>query len=184
MRIKALGCALVLGWSASALAQEAKPPPFTFALHGFISASLYAQDANIGPSDGQLASYGAAPTVALKLPSKDKLIFNGDVRQSRFNFSLAGPKIFSGTTTPRAVLEIDFMGGFGSGANGDTSLTPRLRFAYAEIDTGNGTRIVAGQANDLMFAMPPTSLSHIGQPYGYGAGNIGWRRPAAFGFHS
>jgi hypothetical protein len=185
VRVQALGRALLLlAFAAPALAEDAKPAPFTFSLHGFISASLYAQDANIGPSDGQLASYGAAPTVALKLPSKDKLILNGDVRQSRFNFSVGGPKIFSGTTTPRAVLEIDFMGGFGSGANGDTSLTPRLRYAYAEIDTGSGTRIVAGQANDLIFAMAPTSLSHIGQPYGYGAGNVGWRRPAAFGFHT
>jgi hypothetical protein len=61
----------------------------------------------------------------------------------------------------------------------------RLRIAVAELSWQNGAhRLQFGQQNDLIFAMAPTSLSHIGQPVGYYTGNSGWRRPGAFGFHT
>jgi hypothetical protein len=209
VRMRALGSALLLGWASAASAQqppaqepppnvsketegEAKPPEtkpmppaFTFALHGFVSGSVYFQDANLGPSEGQQSLFvNNQPAVATRQPNTDKLVFGGDVRQSRFNFSVAGPKVFSDAATPKAVLEIDFFGGFGSGNYGDVSLTPRLRWVYAELDFGGGNRLLAGQTNDLIFTMAPVSLAHIAFPYGYGAGNIGWRRPGLFGFHN
>jgi hypothetical protein len=153
-----------------------KPPTFTFALHGFVSASFYTQTAVTGPSEGQQALWASAPL------HTDKSVFGGDVRQSRFNFSVAGPKVFAGAT-PKAVLEIDFFQGFGAGSYGDVSLLNRMRLAYSELDWGSN-RLAFGQANDLIFVIAPTSLSHIAFPFGYEAGNIGWRRPAIWGFHS
>ncbi|HEX9291335.1 MAG TPA: hypothetical protein VF904_17575 [Anaeromyxobacteraceae bacterium] len=197
MRLLALAAASLLGFSATALAQEAKPaegappaeapkppppPQFKFELHGFVSGSIYAQDANLGVSEGQQALFVNAQTAAARAPNTDKLVLGGDVRQSRFNFSLAGPQVLSGAT-PKAVLEIDFFGGYGSGNYGDVSLLPRLRFAYGELNWG-ANRIQVGQNNDLIFAMAPVSLAHIAFPYGYGSGNIGWRRPGVFGYHS
>ncbi|HEX7624052.1 MAG TPA: hypothetical protein VF400_10815 [Anaeromyxobacteraceae bacterium] len=203
MRIQALAGALIL-WSTVAQAEEpqptdlgktpseeakaeapkAPPPAFAFALHGFVSSSLYLQDANLGPSEGQSALYVNAQSATLKQPSQDRLVFGGDVRQSRFNFSVTGPKESAFGATPKAVLEIDFFGNFGSGNYGDVSLTPRMRWAYAELDWGGGNRFLAGQNNDLIFTIAPASLAHIAFPYSYGAGNIGWRRPGIFGFHT
>ncbi|GEJ56407.1 hypothetical protein [Anaeromyxobacter diazotrophicus] len=201
MRIHALAGALLLCWTTVSHAEEPKPtdlgktpteeakaeapksPPFTFALHGFVSGSVYMQDASLGPSEGQQSLFvNSQPP---KQPNADKMIFGGDVRQSRFNFSVAGPQLPAfGGATPRAVLEIDFFGGFGSGNYGDVSVTPRLRWAYAELDWGGGNRVLFGQTNDLIFTIAPASLAHIAFPFGYGSGNIGWRRPGIFGFHT
>jgi len=186
-----IAAAVILAWSAAAQAQtqsppaeppKPTPPPVKFEFHGFVSGSVYAQDANLGVSEGQHTLYVNAPTAALRPPNTDRLVTGGDVRQSRFNFSLAGPQVFGGAT-PKAVLEFDWFGGFGAGSFGSVSLVPRLRLAYAELNWGS-TRVQFGQNLDLTFAMAPTSLSHIAQPIGYGTGNIGWRRPGIFGFHS
>jgi hypothetical protein len=183
VRIQALGGALLLSWAAATLAEEAEAPkpPFTFALHGFVSGSVYMQDASLGPSEGQQALYvNAQPP---KQPVQDRMVFGGDVRQSRFNFSVAGPQLPAfGGAIPRGVLEIDFFGNFGSGNYGDVSLTPRMRAAYAELDWGGGNRLLFGQQNDLIFTIAPVSLAHIAFPYSYTAGNIGWRRPAVWGY--
>jgi hypothetical protein len=85
--------------------------------------------------------------------------------------------------TPSAVLELDFMQGFGEGAFGNVSLMNRMRLAYSELNWGNH-RLAFGQLNDLTFAMAPYSLSHIAFPLGYGTGNIGWRRLGFWGFHT
>lgn len=187
MRIQALGAALLLSWTAGTLAaEEEKPAPtLTFAMHGFVSGSVYTQDASLGPSEGQQALFTNAQTATLKQPNQDRMILGGDVRQSRFNFSVAGPNLPGfGNAVPRGVLEIDFFGGFGSGNYGDVSLSPRLRLAYAELDWGGGNRIQFGQNLDLIFTIAPASLAHIAFPYSYGAGNIGWRRPGIFGWHT
>jgi len=168
-----VGLAVVL---CSAQVARADENPFTFALHGFVGFSMYAQDAQLGLSEGQHGMF------AVKGFDTDKLLLGGDVRQSRFNFSVAGPKVFGGAT-PKGVLEIDFFGGFGAGASGDVSLFNRLRAVYVELDYG-ANRFAFGQMNDLIFTIAPTSLSHIAQPVGYFAGNVGWRRPAVWGFHT
>jgi hypothetical protein len=155
------------------------------AIHGFTSGSVYFQDANLGPSEGQQALFVNSQTTTLRQPREDRLVFGGDVRQTRFNFSVAGPSLAGfGGAVPRAVLEIDFFGGFGSGNYGDVSLSPRMRWAYGELDWGGGTRLLFGQTNDLIFTIAPASLAHIAFPYSYGAGNIGWRRPGIFGFYT
>jgi hypothetical protein len=157
----------------------AAPQQFKFEMHGFVGASSYIQDGNLAPSEGQQSLFAN-----LARPRSDRLVYGADVRESRFNFAVTGPTAF-GSGTPKAVLEIDFFGGFGSGAFGSVSLTPRLRLAYAEIGfKKNAHRILFGQNNDLIFAMAPTSLAHIAFPFGYESGNIGWRRPGVFGFHT
>ncbi|HEX9241805.1 MAG TPA: hypothetical protein VF875_05130 [Anaeromyxobacter sp.] len=155
----------------------APKPTFTFALHGFVSMSAAVQT-GLFNSEGQLSNYSLTPESL----QKDKNSSTFDVRHSRFNFSVKGPQVFAGAT-PAGILEIDFMGGWGAGANGSASLMNRLRIAVAELDWGS-TRLQFGQQNDLIFAMAPTSLSHIGQPLGYATGNTGWRRPGIFGFHT
>jgi hypothetical protein len=159
---------------------EAPKPTWTFALKGFVSMSAAYQSGTFGASEGQQSLYSttnASSTATVK--DKNSLTF--DVRQSRFNFSVKGPQVLGGAT-PSAVLEIDFFQGFGPGAYGDVSLLNRMRTAYSELDWGAG-KLQLGQQNDLVFAMAPTSLSHIAFPIGYVTGNIGWRRPGVFGYY-
>jgi hypothetical protein len=153
-------------------------PAFKFALHGFISMSAALQNGTFSLSEGQqslMSTTGASP-----VPDKQSLTF--DVRQSRFNFSVTGPQVLFGAT-PSGVMEIDFFQGFGAGNFGDVSLLNRLRLAYSELDWGLH-KLQFGQQNDLIFAMAPTSLSHIAFPLGYFTGNLGWRRPGIFGYHT
>src|SRR5512146_3222234 len=150
---------------------------WTFALHGFVSMSTGYQDGSFSFSEGQqslLSTTGAG--------LQDKGSWTADVRQSRFNFSVKGPQVLGGAT-PTAVLEIDFFNGFGAGNYGDVSLLNRMRLAYSELNWGAG-KLQLGQQNDLVFAMAPTSLSHIAFPLGYYTGNIGWRRPGGFGYYT
>jgi hypothetical protein len=161
-----------------------KPPLFTFGFHGFAGLTLYVQDAQTRVAPGQLAMWAFPQQSAIggKQPGTDKLVFNGDVRQTRLNFSAAGPQIWYGAT-PKAVVEIDFAGGFGNGNFGDISLTPRLRLGYVEVDWGKH-RLLFGQQNDLTVAFVSYSLSHLAFPLSFASGLVGWRRPGIFGYHT
>lgn len=181
MKLTAFVAAVLLGTTAmaqTAPAAEAPKPTWTFALKGFVSMSAAYQSGAFILSEGQ-QSLGSA-TAAGSVPDKDSLTF--DVRQSRFNFSVKGPQVLMGAT-PTGVMEIDFMQGFGGGNYGNVSLLNRLRVAYVELNWG-AHKLQLGQQNDLVFAMAPTSLSHIAFPLGYFTGNVGWRRPGIFGFHT
>ncbi len=175
--------------SAVAPAAPSKPPMFTFAFDGFVGVTLFVQDAQTKVAEGQLAMWAfpqqkaAAPAgIGGEQPSTDKLIFNGDIRQTRLNFSAAGPQIWRGAT-PKAVVELDLSGGFGSGNYGDISLVPRARLAYVQVDWGNH-RLLFGQQNDLTLAFVSYSLSHLAFPLAFASGLVGWRRPGVFGYHT
>ncbi|HEX9053486.1 MAG TPA: hypothetical protein VF830_01155 [Gemmatimonadales bacterium] len=202
MRLSPVAGMVVLGWSIATAAQEqkpavspppepAKPPAFTFAMHGFIGGTVFVQDAAMRPGEGGFALWVAPqqtqttpPTVGNiggQQPKTDKLILSGDVRQSRFNLSVAGRPLLG--FTPKGVLELDFFGGYAGGSAADTSPLPRMRHAYAELGS-DANRILFGQTNDLLIAQVPVSLAHLGNPLGFVAGMQGWRRPGVFGFHT
>jgi hypothetical protein len=185
-----------------------KPSPFTFALKGFVSGSIYLQDTAFLSGQGNGAIFGPADL------STDKLLLGGDVRQTQLKFTVAGPEVLGGAT-PNAVIEIDMLGGHqvssvpaptgavvvrdsmgntvGTGAatngvtssaQGDESVLPRLRLAYAELNWGGGTHMLrVGQQHNLLILMIPASASHIGVPLGYAAGQLGWRTPAVTYLH-
>lgn len=182
MKLTAFVAAVLLGTTAMAQTPPpAEKPTWTFALKGFVSMSAAYQSGSFLLSEGQqsLASNTNATSTAT-VPDKTSLTF--DVRQTRLNFSVQGPKVLFGAT-PTGVVELDFMQGFGPGNFGDVSLLNRLRLAYSELNWGNH-KLQLGQQNDLVFAMAPVSLSHIAFPLGYFTGNIGWRRPGVFGYHN
>jgi hypothetical protein len=178
----------------AARAAEETPNPWKFEFHGFVTASMYYQDQVYSNGQGQGLLY-AAPTPANSAPcvatgtftcpvpaagangpaTKSAGLISGDVRNSRFAFSMAGPKVF-GDAQPRAYLEFDFFGQAGAGAFGTEQPLPRLRVGYAELKMGN-TNIQVGQQNQLVVVQIPGSLSHIANPVTYGAGTIGWRTP-------
>jgi hypothetical protein len=176
-----------------------EPPKFTFAFHGFIGGSLYGQDAMTGPTAGanawysQIPNQGTTVTVpALKWLSTnptDTFVLGGDVRQTRLNFSIAGPQVLGGAT-PKGVAEVDFFGGQGPGAYGDISIFPRMRVAYADL-SWKDTTIRGGQDYDLLLgintigapASLPVSVGHIANPVTYAAGTVGFRHPGFSIYH-
>jgi hypothetical protein len=166
--------AIGVAGSTSALAQEKSD--FTFAFHGYVAGSMYYQDQQVGPSNGQQAWYATTRATA------HNQLFGGDVRTSRFNFSLAGPRVLAGAV-PKGVLEFDFSNNAGPGTFGDASLLPRLRLAYAELNWGT-TVVRFGQDHQLLLGSSPwqaphvpASAGHLGYPLSYQAGEIGWRVP-------
>jgi hypothetical protein len=169
---------------------------------------MYLQDTAFASGQGNAAIFG--PT-DLKT---DRWHLGGDVRQSQFELSIAGPPVLGGAT-PTGVAEFDLLGGHqisnvpaptsvvtvrdamgnpvGTGAvsnggisspQGDESVLPRLRLAFAELRWGPGTHILrVGQQHNLLILMIPASASHVGVPLGYGAGQLGWRTPGVTYLH-
>jgi hypothetical protein len=205
VRIKALFSLAVLGYAGLALAQATpaqnvvveekktetvtvvvketpKPPAFVFEFHGFTSVTMWAQDALFGvnsnnPANGQLA-LGVIKTMDTDLP-----LFGADIRQTRLNFSVRGPEVLG--AIPKAVVELDFVGGDSPGGFGDVSVWPRLRLAYTELNWGGGKHILQfGQQNMLIIGLIPQSLRGIAVPMTYTAGTVGWRQPGIWGYHT
>jgi hypothetical protein len=157
--------------AATAMAEEAKPGP-KFEFHGFVGSSLFMQDA-VFNNNGQQIFF------VERTPNTDRLYFGGDARQTRLNWSLAGPTVLG--AIPKAVAEIDF---FGAASTSATNVTPRLRLSYAELNWG-ATIFRFGQFNQLVLGtFGPTSVGHIPQSFGYDAGYIGGRTIGIDATHS
>jgi hypothetical protein len=146
-----------------------------FGIHGIAGASFYVQDTPAFVFNGQ------GPLLALSKPA-DGFTTGADVRQTRLNLSLAGPKILGGAT-PKSVVEIDFFGLNGTGGYGEVSVLPRLRLAYAELAWGNDM-IRVGQDYELILGLIPEGMGHMAYPVTYFNGLIGWREPGVTYFHT
>jgi len=176
---------LALALSANT-ARAADESPFKFEFHGFVVGSLYYQDQAFANAQGQ-GLLLAAPSNANKAPSpgtpvagtnatKSGSLLGGDIRESRFAFSLTGPKEAFVGGTPRAYFEFDLNGLNGAGSFNEQQNIPRIRAAIAEVKWG-ATAFQAGQQNHLLVVQVPASVGHIPNPITYGAGTIGWRTP-------
>lgn len=156
----------------------------TLTISGFINGTLF-NDRGLFSSfgQGQNAEIAAAPA---NQPSISQGIFDGDVRNTRLNFTFNAPPVL-GKWAPRATIEADFFGAFnGSPPFGDEQ--PQFRVRHAFVDFSNGrTTLRIGQYWAPLFGETapfiPVSLTHIAFPVGLGAGMIGWRFPGVFLFH-
>ena len=152
----------------------------TLTISGFVNASFF-WDRNLFGNfgQGQNAEYAAAPST---YPT-GKIINDGDVRNTRINFTFSGPAV-GGTWTPKATLEADFFGAFnGVPPFGDEQPQFRIRFAFIDLTNGR-TTLRIGQYWSPMFGETGVSLTHIAFPLGYGAaGDVGWRYPGIFLYH-
>ena len=156
----------------------------TLTIGGFISATLF-NDRGLFSSfgQGQNAEIAAAPA---NQPGPNRGIFDGDVRNTRLNFTFNAPAVL-GKWAPRATIEADFFGAFnGVPPFGDEQ--PQFRVRHAFVDLSNGrTTLRIGQYWAPLFgetaAFIPVSVTHIAFPVGLGASMIGWRFPGVFLFH-
>jgi len=104
-----------------------------------------------------------------------------DIRQSRFNFSVTGPRVLD--AVPKAVLKINLFGLNSPGGYGEVSVYSRVRLAYAELSWGNDI-LRLGQDHELILAMIPETMGHMAYPSTYFNGMLGWREPGAGYFHT
>ncbi len=140
--------------------------------------SVDGSTANISFSEitGSLILNGQGPLLSQGEPSSQKYVTGADIRQTRLNFGVTGPKLFGGMATPKAVVEMDFFNLNGPGGYGEVSVVPRLRLAYGELNFGD-TVVRFGQDWQILFANAPISLGHLAYPVTYWNGQIGWREP-------
>jgi len=182
---------LVLGSARAASAQQVVKlgEGETLTISGFINGTLF-NDIGFFSSfgQGQNAEIAAAPGVALtSQPGVDRGIFDGDVRNTRINFTFNAPPVL-GKWAPRATIEADFFGAFNGAAPvapfGDEQ--PQFRIAFVDLSNGR-TTLRIGQYWAPLFgetaAFIPVSVTHIAFPVGLGASMIGWRFPGVFLFH-
>jgi hypothetical protein len=150
----------------------------TLTIGGFVSASWFMNSGYFAFGNMQNAEW--ATNVQ---PATDKTYLDGDVRNTRINFTFNGSPVL-GKWSPRGVLEADFFGALNGGPpNGDEQPQMRIRFAYADLTNGR-TTLRIGQFWSPLFGEVPVSLSHLAFPLGYGsAGMIGWRYPGMFLYH-
>src|SRR5438552_1897905 len=152
----------------------------TLTISGFINATWFMNNGFFtgGFGNGQNAEWAAAVQ-----PATDKTYLDGDVRNTRINFTFSGSPVM-GKWSPRATLEADFFGFNGAALPfGDEQPVLRIRFAYADLTNGP-TTIRIGQFWSPLFGEVPVSVTHLAFPLGYGAtGMIGWRYPGIFLYH-
>jgi hypothetical protein len=151
----------------------------TLTISGFINATWFMNSGRFGGfGQGQNAEWADSTQ-----PATDKTILDGDVRNTRINFTFAGQPVL-GKFSPRAVLEADFFGAFnGAPPFGDEQAQLRVRFAYVDLTNGR-TTLRIGQFWSPLFGAVPVSLSHVAFPLGYGAaGKVGWRYPGVYLYH-
>src|SRR2546430_10767344 len=160
----------------------------TLTIGGFINATLF-NDVGLFSSfgQGQNAEIAAAPgAAATSQPVINRGIFDGDVRNSRLNFTFNAPAGL-GKWAPRATIDAASFRAFnGVPRFGDEQ--PQFRVRHAFVDLSNGrTTLRIGQYWAPLFgeaaAFLPVSLVHIAFPVGLGASMIGWRSPGVFLFH-
>ncbi len=152
----------------------------TLTISGFINATLFTNNGFFTFGNGQNAEYANAAQ-----PATDKSYMDGDVRNTRLNFTFSASPVL-GKWSPRATIEADFFGAFGgTGAPpfGDEQPQLRARFAYVDLTNGR-TTVRVGQFWSPLFGEVPVSVTHLAFPLGYGAtGMIGWRFPGIFLYH-
>src|SRR5438094_2210261 len=181
---------LMLGGARAASAQQVVKlgEGETLTISGFIDGTLFNSVGLFSSfGQGQNAEIAAAPA---NQPGVNRGIFDGDVRNTRLNFTFNAPPVL-GKLAPRATIEGDFFGAFNGVANavppfGDEQ--PQFRIRHAFVDLSNGrTTLRIGQFWAPLFgetaAFIPVSVTHIAFPVGLGASMIGWRFPGVFLFH-
>src|SRR2546427_7037744 len=181
----AVACVLSIAGSSPATAQQVVKlgEGETLTISGFINPTLF-NDRGLFSSfgQGQNAEIAAAPA---NQPGVNQGIFDGDVRNTRINFTFNAPAVL-GKWAPRATIEADFFGAFnGVPPFGDEQRQFRVRHAFVDLSNGSTTLRIGQYWAPLFGETPafiPVSLTHIAFPVGLGSSMIGWRFPGVLFF--
>jgi hypothetical protein len=152
----------------------------TLTISGFVNATLFNDRGTFAPyGSGQNAEFAAAAQ-----PGPAQGIFDGDVRNTRLNFTFAAAPVL-GKWFPRATIEADFFGAFnGVPPFGDEQPQFRVRHAFADFTNGRTTLRLGQYWAPFFNTDIPVSLVHIAFPVGLGSGGVvGWRFAGVFLYH-
>src|SRR5256885_3613972 len=183
---------LILGARAATAQQVVKlGEGETLTVSGCVNGTLF-------NSRGLFSSFGqgqnaeiAAPRVPIvgppavpAQPGVNQGIVDGDVRNTRINFTFNAPPAI-GKWAPRATIEADFFGGFnGVPPFGDEQSQFRIRHAFVDLSNGRTTLRIGQFWAPFFNTDIPVSLTHIAFPVGLGSGGVvGWRFPGVFLYH-
>src|SRR5436309_7499614 len=162
----------------------------TLTISGFVNATMF-NDRGLFSSFGQGQNAEiAAPPVPIAgspqvfQPGVNQGIFDGDVRNTRINFTFNAPAVL-GKWAPRATLEAAFFGAFnGNPPFGDEQPQFRIRHAFVDLSNGRTTLRIGQYWAPFFNTDIPVSLAHIPFPVGLGSGGVvGWRFPGVFLYH-
>ena len=143
-------------------AAEKSEKGFSFKPYGYIKLDASYDDSRVAPGNYVVYVPGEGA-----VENDDE--FNMTARQTRIGFDITAPE-FKGWKT-KGKAEVDF---YGDGPTAhETKPEPFMRHAFIEISK-NGLSYIAGQTWDVISPLNPTTLNY---PVGWGAGNIGYRRP-------
>src|SRR5436305_10773636 len=194
LSVLAVAAVVMLGGAPAASAQQVVKfgEGQTLTISGFVDATLFNTRGLFSSfGQGQNAEIAACPVLptpgcASAQPGVNQGIFDGDVRNTRINFTFNAPPVL-GKWAPRATIEADFFGAFnGVPPFGDEQSQFRIRHAFVDLSNGR-TTLRIGQYWAPLFgetgSFIPVSLAHIAFPVGLGASMIGWRFPGVFLFH-
>ena len=146
--------ALVLLAGRAYAADLGVPDAVKVAFYGYVKVDL--------SYDNSLSSHGNFIMFVKPHPRDNTTsTLNLTARQTRMGINVARGKA-------KGRFEIDFYGG---GLENKNHMV--LRHAYVDIPLGNIT-LCAGQASDIISPLVPSTLNYT---VGWGAGNIGYRRP-------
>ena len=179
----AVAAVLMLGGAPAAAAQQVLKlgEGETLTISGFINGTLFSDRGSFagGFGNGQNAEWAAQVQ-----PGVSQGIFDGDVRNTRINFTFNAPPVL-GKWAPRATIEADFFGGFnGAPPFGDEQPQFRVRHAFVDLSDGRTTLRLGQFWAPLFNTDIPVSLSHFAFPVGLGSGGVvGWRFPGVFLYH-
>src|SRR5438445_3932941 len=147
----AVACILSIAGAPPATAQQVVKlgEGETLTISGFINGTLF-NDRGLFTSfgQGQNAEIAAPPALItgppaiLPQPGANQGIFDGDVRNTRINFTFNAPPVL-GKWAPRATIDADFFGAFNGAAPvapfGDEQPQFRVRHAFVDLSNGRTT---------------------------------------------
>src|SRR5437588_3449173 len=153
---------LVLGNARPASAQQVVKlgEGETLTISGFVDATLFNTRGLFSSfGQGQNAEIAACPVLIAgppavpPQPGVNQGIFDGDVRNTRINFTFNAPPAL-GKWAPRATIEADFFGAFnGVPPFGDEQSQFRIRHAFVDLSNGR-TTLRIGQYWAPLFGEP------------------------------
>lgn len=152
------------GVAAETKAAKGKP---VFPITNQFPITLYGHLKLDGSYDDSRTNSGNCPKYVLSDTNGDDDQFNLTARHTRLGLRLKGPEVKGIETEGNA--EIDFYG-----KEDELQNNPRMRQAWFALNFPDNWRLLAGQTEDLQG---PLNMATLNTSVGWGAGNIGFRRP-------
>ncbi|MBZ0263295.1 hypothetical protein K8I28_01390 [bacterium] len=156
----------ILVVTSTAMAGESLSSKYPVTFYGFIRAEAVFDNSEVAQGDWLLFARPESSAEA------DQSVFTMNARHTRVGFKIGGPA-FQDDGQIRALLEVDFAGGFPNSSTAARQPQLRLRHAWIELDKSSWS-LRFGQDWALISGPFPSTASFV---VGAGKGNLWMRYP-------